>query len=65
MYTYVPSLMDLPPTSPHPLQVITKHRVEPCAIQQFLTILHMLVYIWGFLGGSVVKNVPAMQDMWV
>ena len=31
-----------------------------------LTLLHgCLFYIWGFLGGSVVKNLPAMQDTWV
>ena len=23
-----------------------------------------IIWIWGFLGGSAVKNPPAMQEMW-
>ena len=30
-----------------------------------LTQLFFLVLVWGFLGGSVVKNPPAMQKMQV
>ena len=34
---------------------------------RFLLVIYFIivVYIWGFPGSSVVKNLPAMQETWV
>ena len=31
----------------------------------YLCILYIVVYIWGFPGGLVVKNPPTMRETWV
>ena len=43
---------------------------EKCSLcctvgSQYLCILYIVVYIWGFPGGLVVKNPPAMRETWV
>ena len=48
--------------------IVLEHLKETCFIfskfQKWLC-LWLDLLIWGFPGGSVVKNLPAMQETWV
>ena len=67
-----PSWASLSPPYPTPLHPtpLNHHRTQswtPCAIQPLPTsyFTHGSVYMLGFLSGSAVKNLPAMQETWV
>ena len=52
------------PTDPAPLQVrIYSIRLRARGQRSTVDGIYVLVVqLWGFLGGSVVKNLPAMQE---
>ena len=61
MYTYVPSLLDHPPTHPHPTH-LDRHRAPnwaPCAIQQVPTIYPF--YTWKCI--YVKSNLPVRPTL--
>ena len=57
MYTYIPSLLDLSPTHPHPMYVDHQRALNgvPCAISRFLQAIY---FIHGSLYISLAHFIP-------
>ena len=65
IYTYNPSFLNLPLTPPHPTP-LDCHRAlgwAPCAIQQLLSILHMVMYMFQCFLTAQLSKVSGLQRL--